>query len=168
MAEKRSADVKWTGDLASGSGVVSTKTSEVLKEVSVSWPSRSGAAEGKTSPEELIAAAHAACYAMAFSGRLAKNGTPGTSLDVSCTVTFANVDGGWKIATSEIRFDALTDQTSSAPGSVASGTPTQRTVASIGSNTPAGSHACQSRKGSAMRAAATSTMARTAQLKTRP
>jgi osmotically inducible protein OsmC len=102
MAEKRTADVKWSGDLASGSGLVSTKTSEVLKEVSVSWPSRSGAAEGKTSPEELIAGAHAACYAMAFSGRLAKNGTPGTSLDVSCTVTFANVDGGWKIATSDI------------------------------------------------------------------
>lgn len=102
MAEKRSADVKWTGDLASGSGIVSTRTSASLKEVSVSWPSRSGAAEGKTSPEELIAAAHAACYAMAFSGRLAKNGTPGTSLDVACTVTFANVDGGWKIASSDL------------------------------------------------------------------
>lgn len=102
MAEQRSAEVKWTGDLASGSGLVSTKTSAVLKEVSVSWPSRSGAAQGKTSPEELIAAAHASCYAMAFSGRLAKNGTPGTSLDVTCTVTFANVDGGWKIASSEL------------------------------------------------------------------
>ena len=102
MAEKRSADVKWTGDLATGSGAVSTKTSTALKEASVSWPSRSGVAAGKTSPEELIAAAHASCYAMAFSGRLAKNNTPGTSLDVSCTVTFANVDGGWKIASSEI------------------------------------------------------------------
>lgn len=102
MAEQRSAEVKWTGDLASGSGLVSTKTSAVLKEVSVSWPSRSGAAQGKTSPEELIAAAHASCYAMAFSGRLAKNGTPGTSLDVTCTVTFANVDGAWKIASSEL------------------------------------------------------------------
>jgi osmotically inducible protein OsmC len=109
MAEKRTADVKWTGDLASGSGLVSTRTSEVLKEVSVSWPSRSGAAEGKTSPEELIAGAHAACYAMAFSGRLAKNGTPGTSLDVSCTVTFANVDGGWKIANSDITLTGKVD-----------------------------------------------------------
>ena len=106
MAEKRSADVKWTGDLASGSGVVSTKTSTVLKDVAVSWPSRSGAAEGKTSPEELMAAAHASCFAMAFSGRLAKNGTPGTSLDVSCTVTFANVDGGWKISNSDILVTA--------------------------------------------------------------
>jgi osmotically inducible protein OsmC len=102
MAEQRTAEVKWTGDLATGSGLVSTKTSAVLKEVSVSWPSRSGASQGKTSPEELIAAAHASCYAMAFSGRLAKNGTPGTSLDVACTVTFAQVGGGWKITTSEI------------------------------------------------------------------
>ena len=57
---------------------------------------------GKTSPEELLAASHAACYSMAFSGQLGQNGTPPTRLDVSSEVTFAQVEGGWKVESSQL------------------------------------------------------------------
>lgn len=105
MAVKRSANVRWTGDLMQGSGLVSAATSGAFKDQAVSWPSRSGEDQGKTSPEELIAAAHASCFAMAFSGRLAKNGTPGTALDVQATVTFDKVGDGFKIVSSHLKVD---------------------------------------------------------------
>lgn len=107
MAVQRSANVRWTGDLMSGSGLVSAATSKAFQDQPVSWPSRSGEAEGKTSPEELIAAAHASCFAMAFSGRLAKNQTPGQSLDVQATVTFDKVGDGFKIVSSHLKVDAV-------------------------------------------------------------
>lgn len=108
MAEKRSANVRWTGDLMKGSGVVTAATSQAFKDQPVTWAARSTSAhEGKTSPEELIAAAHAACFAMAFSGRLAKNRTPSTSLDVQATVTFEQVGQGFKITSSHLRVDAV-------------------------------------------------------------
>lgn len=107
MAEKRSANVRWTGDLMSGSGVVSAATSKAWADQPVTWASRSAAHAGKTSPEELIAAAHASCFAMAFSGRLAKNGTPGQSLDVQATVTFDQVGGGFKITQSHLKVDGV-------------------------------------------------------------
>lgn len=107
MAEKRSANVRWTGDLMSGSGVVSAATSKAFQDQPVSWPSRAGEHAGKTSPEEFIAAAHASCFAMAFSGRLAKNGTPGTSLDVQATVTFDKVGEGYKIVSSHLKVDGV-------------------------------------------------------------
>jgi len=68
----------------------------------ISWASRTSAHNGKTSPEELLAAAHAACFSMAFSARLAKNGTPATKLSVRVEVTFDNSGGGWKVAKSHI------------------------------------------------------------------
>ena len=69
MAAVRRADVAWSGNLASGKGNVSASTSGVFKGLEVSWPRRSEAdANGITSPEELLAAAHASCYAMALSG----------------------------------------------------------------------------------------------------
>jgi osmotically inducible protein OsmC len=68
----------------------------------VTWADRTQESTGKTSPEELLAAAHAACFSMAFSARLAKNGTPPNRLDVSADVTFAQVDGGWKVASSAL------------------------------------------------------------------
>ena len=68
MAAVRRADVSWNGSLASGKGNVSASTSGAFKGLEVSWPRRSEAdAQGKTSPEELLAAAHASCYAMALS-----------------------------------------------------------------------------------------------------
>ena len=98
MAAVRRAEATWSGDLTSGSGSVSAVSSGVFSDLPVTWAARTEAAEGKTSPEELVAAAHAACYSMAFSGQLDRNGTPPTRLDVSSEVTFAQVEGGWKVS----------------------------------------------------------------------
>lgn len=103
MAAVRSASITWTGDLASGSGSVSANSSGQFTELPVSWSARTEDPGGKTSPEELLAAAHASCYAMAFSGGLARAGTPPDELHVSAEVTFDKVDDGWKIVSSAIQ-----------------------------------------------------------------
>jgi osmotically inducible protein OsmC len=102
MAEVRRAEATWTGDLVSGSGIVSAATSGKFQDLGVTWADRTQESSGKTSPEELLAASHAACFSMAFSARLAKNGTPPNRLDVTADVTFAQVDGGWKVASSAL------------------------------------------------------------------
>ena len=102
MPATRRAEASWSGDLTSGNGVVRAVSSGVFSDLPVTWAARTEDAGGKTSPEELVAAAHAACFSMAFSGRLAKNGTPPTTLDVAAEVTFAQVDGGWKVASSAL------------------------------------------------------------------
>jgi osmotically inducible protein OsmC len=102
MAEVRRAEATWTGDLVSGSGVVSASTSGKFRDLGVTWADRTQESSGKTSPEELLAASHAACFSMAFSARLARNGTPPNRLDVTADVTFAQVDGGWKVASSAL------------------------------------------------------------------
>ena len=102
MAEVRRAEATWFGDLVSGSGVVSAATSRKFQDLGVTWADRTQESSGKTSPEELLAASHAACFSMAFSACLARNGTPANRLDVSADVTFAQVDGGWKVASSEL------------------------------------------------------------------
>ena len=83
----RTATNHWEGDLLTGNGQVTLESSGVGT-FDVSWPSRAEEANGKTSPEELIAAAHSSCFNMAFSGALAKAGTPPTSLDTTAAVTF--------------------------------------------------------------------------------
>jgi len=88
MATERRAEVTWTGDLMSGEGVITSVGSAAFGPLPVSWPSRAEEPNGKTSPEELIAAAHAACYCMALSSALAKAGTPPERLEASATVTF--------------------------------------------------------------------------------
>jgi osmotically inducible protein OsmC len=98
----RKASAVWSGDLINGSGMVTYVTSGAFARLPVSWAARTGASDGKTSPEELLAAAHAACFSMAFSARLAKNGTPATRLDVSATVAFEQGDAGWKVASSAL------------------------------------------------------------------
>ncbi len=103
MAAVRSASVTWSGDLASGSGSVSAGSSGLFTDLPVSWPARTEEAGGKTSPEELLAAAHAACYAMAFSGGLARAGTPPVELHVSAQVTFDKVGDGWKVVSSALQ-----------------------------------------------------------------
>ena len=103
MAEVRTANVVWNGDLASGSGMITYVSSGVFSRLPISWASRTSAPDGKTSPEELLAAAHASCFSMAFSARLAKNGTPADQLDVKVEVTFDQVEGGWKVASSNIK-----------------------------------------------------------------
>src|SRR5260221_488605 len=87
MAAIRRADVSWSGDLATGKGNVSASSSSAFKGLEVSWARRSEAdAQGKTSPEELLAAAHASCYAMALSAGLGSAGSPPQSLEVRATV----------------------------------------------------------------------------------
>jgi len=102
MAAKRSATVTWTGDLARGSGTVSAGTSELFTDLPVSWGSRTEEPDGRTSPEELLAAAHSSCFAMALSGALARAGTPPDHVHVSATVTFDKVGEAWTVTRSEL------------------------------------------------------------------
>jgi lipoyl-dependent peroxiredoxin len=102
MAAVRSATATWNGDLASGEGTVSAGTTELFRDLPVSWASRTEAPEGRTSPEELLAAAHAACYAMAFSAGLARNGTPPEHLHVEAEVTFDKVGEAWTVVASRL------------------------------------------------------------------
>jgi lipoyl-dependent peroxiredoxin len=106
MTEIRHAMATWTGDLQSGAGTIDYVTSGAFSRMPVTWASRTSAHDGKTSPEELLAAAHASCFSMAFASRLAKNGTPATKLSVKAEITFDNPDGaGWKVAKSHITVE---------------------------------------------------------------
>lgn len=102
MPAIRRADASWSGTLTEGSGVVSASTSSAFAELPVTWASRTEAADGRTSPEELVAAAHAACFAMAFSGGLSRAGTPPSRLDVGCEVTFDKIEAGWRVVSSAL------------------------------------------------------------------
>jgi osmotically inducible protein OsmC len=99
MAAERHASVTWNGDLMSGSGTIDEVGSGAFGPLDVSWAARSEEASGgKTSPEELIAAAHASCFSMALSGGLAKAGNPPERLRTSAAVTFVPGTGITKIA----------------------------------------------------------------------
>ena len=100
MAE-RTAVTSWDGNLAQGRGVV-TGASGALGDLPVTWASRTERSDGKTSPEELIAAAHASCYSMALAHGLNEAGTPPEHLDVSAKVTLDLVEGAPTVTTSEI------------------------------------------------------------------
>ncbi len=100
-AERR-AEAVWEGDLMTGAGAVSAATSGAFTSLGVSWASRTEGPEARTSPEELVAAAHASCYCMALSAGLGRAGTPPTRLEVSATVTFQQIEGGWKVASSAL------------------------------------------------------------------
>lgn len=102
MSAVRRAEVTWTGPLLSGSGTVAAVSSEVFTSLPVTWASRTEAPAGRTSPEELVAAAHASCYAMAFSGALARAGTPPERLAVSADVTFDKLEAGWRVVSSAL------------------------------------------------------------------
>jgi lipoyl-dependent peroxiredoxin len=93
MATDRTANVVWQGDLMSGSGTIAQVPSGAFGPLDVSWASRAEEPNGKTSPEELIAAAWASCFAMALSNGLAKAGTPPEKLETSATVTFQPGEG---------------------------------------------------------------------------
>ena len=101
MATTRTASAHWEGSLMEGAGQVSLESSGVGT-FDVSWPSRAEAANGKTSPEELIAAAHSSCYSMALSNGLAQAGTPATTLDTTANVTFVPGTGITGIALSVV------------------------------------------------------------------
>ncbi|HET7129984.1 MAG TPA: OsmC family peroxiredoxin [Gaiellaceae bacterium] len=93
MATERSANVVWQGDLMNGSGTIAQAPSGAFGPLDVSWPSRAEEPNGKTSPEELVASAWAACFAMALSNILAKAGNPPEKLETSATVTFQPGEG---------------------------------------------------------------------------
>ncbi len=103
MATVRRAAVSWKGDLASGSGLLDAGTSRAFSALPVTWASRTEAADGRTSPEELLAAAHASCFSMAFSSDLTKAGSPPDSLDVTSEVAFDKVDGKWTVVSSTLK-----------------------------------------------------------------
>lgn len=92
MATTRTATTHWEGSLMEGAGRVTLESSG-LGGYDVSWPSRAEEANGKTSPEELIAAAHSSCYSMALSNMLAQAGTPPQALDTKADVTFQPGEG---------------------------------------------------------------------------
>ena len=87
VAERR-ANVVWNGNLFQGSGTFDLASSEAAQGLPVTWASRTERPDGKTSPEELIAAAHASCFAMAFSNTLAEQGNEPEELNISAVCTF--------------------------------------------------------------------------------
>lgn len=96
----RTANVTWTGSLMEGSGRIESVGSGVFGPLDVTWASRTEEPAGRTSPEELIAAAHASCFSMALSHALAQAGSPPDRLQTSATVTFVPGTGITKIALS--------------------------------------------------------------------
>lgn len=101
MAAIRRADVTWTGSLLEGSGVVSASSSGAFSQLPVTWASRTEESNGRTSPEELVAAAHASCFSMALSADLGRNGTPPAELHVNAQVTFDKLDK-WTVTESRL------------------------------------------------------------------
>ncbi len=102
MAAVRRATVSWKGDLNTGSGRLDAATSGAFSALPVTWGSRIEAADGRTSPEELLAAAHASCFSMAFSADLGRAGSPPDSLDVTSEITFDRVDGKWTVVSGKL------------------------------------------------------------------
>ena len=110
MATERRAQATWRGDLMSGSGTIESVTSGAIGGLDVSWPARAEEPGGKTSPEELIAAAHATCFAMALSHGLAQDGHAPEQLETAATVSFQPGKGITKIAlTVEGRVPGIDD-----------------------------------------------------------
>lgn len=102
MAVTRSATATWAGNLLEGSGMVSSKTSEHLRDVPVSWSARTEDPGGKSGPEELLAAAHASCFSMALSNNLAKAGFTAERLEVTADVGAEKREAGWTVISSHL------------------------------------------------------------------
>ena len=103
----RRAEAQWQGALTSGSGEVSLQSSGTGT-FPVTWASRVESPDGRTSPEELLAAAHAACYSMAFSATLARGDTPPDRLHVTCTVSLNPKEGGgFRVTDSKLEVDGV-------------------------------------------------------------
>jgi len=92
------ATTHWEGDLVSGAGTTNLG-SEATGPFPVSWKARTEQHAGITSPEELLAAAHASCFSMSFASRLAKAGTPPASVDTQAVANFRKLEGGWELTT---------------------------------------------------------------------
>jgi osmotically inducible protein OsmC len=103
MAVTQSATATWQGNLNEGGGTVSTATTDYLRDVPTSWHARTEQpGEGVTSPEELLAAAHASCFSMAFSNQLAKAGFTPERVEVSVDVTADKREEGWTVLSSKL------------------------------------------------------------------
>jgi len=123
MPAVRRAEASWNGPLSTGSGTVRAVSSGAFTDLPVSWAARTESSDGLTSPEELVAAAHAACYSMALSGALVRAGATPERLDVSAEVTFDKLEAGWRVVSSALTvrarvpgiskadFDAAAEQT---------------------------------------------------------
>jgi osmotically inducible protein OsmC len=109
MAETRTAEATWSGDLVSGNGMLLYVSSGAYTRLPVTWSSRTEAHAGRTSPEEFLAAAHATCFSMAFGNELGKNGTPAERLDVKVAVTADKRESGWTVLSSEITVSGKVD-----------------------------------------------------------
>lgn len=137
MAAVRTARSVWTGSVTEGGGKVTAVTSGTFTDLDVTLPTRSGEeAQGNTSPEELIAAAHASCYSMALSAGLTRAGTPPDSLDVSASVTFDMVDGAPTVTTSVLSVSGSVpginaDQFAEAAETAKNGCPISRALAGV-------------------------------------
>jgi len=103
---ERTTQTTWEGPLASGEGKLSEGSSGALDGLSLTWASRTEQPGGKTSPEELAAAAHSSCFAMALALKLGENRTPPQRLDVTATVILDEVDGIPTITTSRLKVSA--------------------------------------------------------------
>jgi lipoyl-dependent peroxiredoxin len=108
MAVERTASAEWQGDLMSGSGKVSTESGAV-RDATIKWSSRAERADENTSPEELIAAAHASCVLMALANGLAKGGTPAQRLESEATATFDKVGEGFRMTTMRLAIRGQVD-----------------------------------------------------------
>jgi osmotically inducible protein OsmC len=106
---ERSATTVWEGNLARGNGSITAETG-AFDALGYSLATRVGAPEGKTSPEELLAAAHAGCFTMSLAGELTKAETPPGRLDVRCTIVMDEVEGqGHQIVGSQVTVRAAVD-----------------------------------------------------------
>ena len=119
MAVTSEATTLWTGDLASGSGRTTLDSSGGVKDLPMSWAARINGQAGKSNPEELIGAAHSACYSMQFAHLLAENGTPPDDIQVTAAVTFepgAGITGSHLLVSakvpgiSEADFERIADE----------------------------------------------------------
>ena len=102
MATTRRATATWSGDLLSGRGTVTAATTGIFRDQPTTWASRTEEPAGVTSPEELLAAAHASCFSMACSNNLAKAGTPVQRLEVEVSITGDKREAGWTVLSSAI------------------------------------------------------------------
>lgn len=103
---ERTAHVQWEGNLAQGNGELTLRSSQAAGPLPITWASRTERANGKTSPEELLAAANAACFSMALSHALAQAGHAPERLDVTATCTLDKTDDGFKVTTMKLTVRA--------------------------------------------------------------
>jgi osmotically inducible protein OsmC len=106
MGAERAASVVWEGNLLDGRGSVSADSSGAFRDLAVTWESRTEAPGGKTSPEELIAAAQASCFAMALSNELTKKGHPPDRLEITAVCSSHKGEAGWQVDAMDIEVTA--------------------------------------------------------------